>query len=109
MNVTITPVDDPPALTGTPASSVSAGDFYVFTPTLVDPDVGDPPDAANQPLYACTNCPVWADFDPASGTVQGVPETGQEGLYPDIRLSVTTAGVSADLAPFEIQDYEEDY
>ena len=57
-----------PVISGTPGSSVSAGQSYVFQPQASD--------AAGEPLtYAISNCPVWAMFDTATGKLSGTPNS----------------------------------
>src|SRR5690606_42017045 len=50
----------PPALSGTPPTSVAAGSEYAFKPEASDPD-GDPL------LFGIDGLPPWAEFDSLTG------------------------------------------
>ncbi len=94
--VTVTPVNDPPRLTGTPASSVRAGSPYAFTPGALDPD-GDPL------TFAIANQPAWATFDPATGAVTGVPTSRDAGKTLAVVISVTDGRETVALPPFDLE------
>jgi hypothetical protein len=85
----------PPVISGTPGSSVTAGQSYVFQPQASD--------AAGQPLtYAISNCPVWAMFDTATGKLSGTPNSSQVGNYTNIDISVSDGKTSIALPVFSI-------
>lgn len=86
-----------PVISGTPGSSVSAGQPYTFQPQASD--------AAGQPLtYGIFNRPVWATFDTATGKLSGTPNSSQVGSYADIDIYVTDGTASAVALPeFTIQ------
>jgi len=46
--------------------------------------------------------PSWAKFDAASGTLSGVPTTGNVGSYPNIVISASDGSTSASLTAFAI-------
>ncbi len=73
--------NNPPSIVGTPASIVRAGDEYLFTPAVTDPD-GD------MLTFTIANKPEWAYFDAASGTVSGYPQMADYGKHQDIIISV---------------------
>jgi hypothetical protein len=84
-----------PVISGTPGTSVSAGQSYTFQPEASD--------AAGQPLtYAIFNCPAWATFDTATGKLSGTPNSSQVGNYPDIDIYVTDGLTNAALPEFTI-------
>ncbi len=84
-----------PVISGTPGSSVSAGQSYLFQPQASD--------AAGEPLtYAISNCPVWAMFDTATGKLSGTPNSSQVGNYTNIDISVSDGKTSVGLPMFSI-------
>lgn len=92
LTVTSTP-NKAPTITGTPATSVTAGSAYSFTPTGADAD-GD------TLSYSIQNKPSWATFSIASGTLSGTPASA--GTYSNIIISVSDGKASAALAAFTI-------
>jgi len=86
----------PPGISGSPASSVEAGQPYSFTPTASDSD-GD------TLTFSIVNRPVWADFDTATGTLSGTPGGGDSGTTSGIVISVSDGEATASLASFAIE------
>ena len=84
-----------PTISGNPASAVTVGNQYTFTPNASDPD-GD------TLTFSVENLPNWATFDPASGEVSGVANLGTEGDYTNIRITVSDGSLSASLPSFNI-------
>lgn len=84
-----------PTISGTPPSSLTVGMSYSFTPTASDPD-GD------SLAFSIVNRPAWATFDNATGTLSGTPQSGDEGSYANITISVSDGQLSASLRPFSI-------
>jgi hypothetical protein len=84
-----------PQISGTPAASVIAGDFYDFIPVASDPD-GD------VLSFTIENAPPWADFDPVIGRLSGTPTTADIGSYGNILISVSDGIASASLDAFVI-------
>ncbi|HEU4627196.1 MAG TPA: putative Ig domain-containing protein [Steroidobacteraceae bacterium] len=82
-----------PTISGTPATSVTAGTAYSFKPTASDPD-GD------TLSYSVQNKPSWASFSIATGQLSGTPTSA--GTYANIIISVSDGKASAALAPFTI-------
>lgn len=76
------PVNRPPQVSGTPASSVEVGQSYAFAPTASDPD-GD------SLRFSVVNRPTWLAFDNTTGRLSGTPQAGSEGTYADIVISVS--------------------
>jgi len=82
-----------PTISGAPPNSVNAGEAFSFTPTAADAD-GD------TLTFSVSNPPPWAVFDPATGTLSGMPFAGDIGEYPDITISVSDGTVTTQLNPF---------
>ena len=85
----------PPEIDGTPATSITVGDTYAFTPTGSDPD-GDPL------TYSVQNRPGWATFSSVTGQLSGTPQPGDEGTYADIAITVSDSISTASLPAFSI-------
>jgi hypothetical protein len=85
----------PPTLTGTPASSVTVGSTYTFTPVAKDP-------AGNGLWFGITNKPVWATFNLVTGQLSGKPTSSEVGTYNGISIDVTDGQRGASTAPFSI-------
>lgn len=89
------PVNQPPSISGTPASSVQAGQQYSFQPVGSDPD-GD------RLTYSITNRPSWASFSTTTGRLSGTPSTSQVGTYSNIVIRVSDGRATASLPAFSI-------
>ena len=87
--------NNPPQISGSPASQVLVGNSYSFTPSASDAD-GD------RLSFSIQNQPGWAQFDPATGRLSGTASQGTEGTYSDIRISVSDGSASASLPQFSI-------
>jgi len=84
-----------PTISGTPATSVTAGQAYSFQPSASDPD--------GQALtFSITNIPSWASFNTATGRLSGTPAAGNAGTYGNILISVSDGSASATLPAFTI-------
>jgi hypothetical protein len=86
----------PPIIQGSPATTLSAGSNYSFTPIAADPD-GD------TLTFSASNLPGWAKIDAASGAVNGTPTESDVGMSGAIVIEVTDSKAVAQLAPFRIQ------
>ena len=87
--------NNPPTISGTPATTVTAGQAYSFVPTASDPD--------GQTLgYGIANKPSWANFDINTGRLSGTPGEAQAGTYSNIVISVSDGKLSATLPAFAI-------
>ncbi len=84
-----------PVITGTPSSSVTAGQAYSFSPSASDGD-GD------ALTFSVQNLPAWATFSTSNGRLSGTPTSAQVGTYPNVVISVSDGKASASLAPFSI-------
>jgi len=81
-------------VSGSPATAVSAGQTYSFTPTVSA--------SGGTPTYSVQNAPPWATFNASTGQLSGTPPAGAAGTYSNIVISVTDGGASASLPPFSI-------
>jgi hypothetical protein len=89
------PTNRVPVITGTPATSVQAGQAYSFTPSATDAD--------NDPLgYTITGRPAWASFNLQTGALTGTPQDADVGQSGDISITVSDGKSSAVLGPFRI-------
>jgi len=89
------PGNQPPVISGTPATTVTSGQNYSFTPTASDPD--------GQTLsFSITNKPSWASFNAASGALSGAPAAAAVGTYSNIVISVSDGAATVSLPPFAI-------
>ncbi len=85
-----------PVIAGVPATSVSVGVQYSFTPTASDPD-------GNALTFSAANLPGWATFDAATGAVRGTPAAANIGTFSNVAISVSDGSMSASLPPFTVQ------
>ena len=89
------PPSAPPVISGTPGTAVTSGQSYTFQPVASD--------AAGNPLtFAITNCPAWATFNTATGSLAGTPTVAQAGSYTSITIRVTDGTLSAALPAFTV-------
>lgn len=84
-----------PVISGNPASAITIGQIYSFTPNASDPD-GDPLS------FDIQNMPSWAAFNSGNGELSGQPLLGDEGNYADILIGVTDGQVTTNLRSFSI-------
>ena len=94
-SITVNNVNDPPSISGTPATQVGEGSAYSFTPTASDPDGEDL-------TFGITNQPSWTQFDTATGRLWGTPEKADIGAYAGIVITASDALVSRSLPSFSI-------
>jgi Putative Ig domain len=88
-------VNRPPTISGTPATSVVAGNNYTFTPAASDPD--------NDTLsFSIQNRPAWAAFNSANGRLQGMPQLSNVGSFGNIVISVSDGQSTVALNAFSI-------
>jgi hypothetical protein len=85
-----------PTISGSPPTTVTAGQAYSFTPTASDPD-------GNALTFSISNRPPWANFSATSGRLSGTPSVAQAGIYEDIRISVSDGMSTTTLPSFEIE------
>jgi hypothetical protein len=93
---TATQVNRAPSITGTPATSVTAGSAYSFTPVGSDPD-------GNNLTYSIQNQPSWATFSTSTGRLSGTPSSANVGTSGRITITVSDGNLSASLPSFTIQ------
>ena len=96
VSITVSNVDRAPQISGTPPTSVQAGNAYQFLPVGSDPDSGD------TLVYSITNKPAWASFDPTTGALTGTPAAGDAGVTSGIVIAVSDGTMSAALPPFDL-------
>jgi len=84
-----------PVISGTPATTVTAGQSYSFTPTTSDPD-------GNALSFSIVNRPGWASFNTSTGRLSGTPTQAQAAEYVDIRITVSDGMASSSLPQFAI-------
>lgn len=71
-----------PTISGTPPTSVTAGNAYSFTPTASDAN-GD------RLTFSIYNKPSWAAFSTTTGRLSGTPTASNVGSYPTISIRVS--------------------
>ena len=84
-----------PTISGTPATSVTAGSAYTFTPSASDPD-------QDTLTYSIQNRPSWATFNTSTGRLSGTPSASSAGAYRNIVISVSDGTATASLPAFTI-------
>jgi hypothetical protein len=95
VNVIVSAVNDNPLISGSPSTSVDPGSSYSFSPIASDAD-------NDAMVFSIANKPAWADFDPSSGQLSGVPSVSHIGNYSGIVIRVTDGTASALLPAFAI-------
>lgn len=83
------------SISGTPASSLQAGQPYSFVPAISG-------EHGRTLTFSITAKPSWASFNAASGQLSGTPAASVSGTYANITIAVTDGTASASLAPFSI-------
>ncbi len=84
-----------PTISGTPRTSVVAGNAYGFTPTTTDP-------SGAELTFSIKNAPGWATFDTATGELSGTPTEADVATYSNITISVSDGTTSVSLPAFPI-------
>lgn len=87
--------NQPPTISGTPATRVHEDDSYSFVPTASDPD-------RDSLSFAVDNAPAWLAFDTESGRLAGTPRSTDVGRHANIRISVSDGIDQVALPPFDI-------
>lgn len=90
------PANRAPTISGSPATTVVAGNAYSFQPSASDPD-GD------QLTYSIQGMPAWATFSTSTGRLSGTPAATNAGTFSNIRISVSDGKLTAALAAFSIE------
>ncbi len=83
-----------PIITGSPATSITVGQGYSFTPSASDDDG----DALN---FSIGNAPSWTSFDSSTGSLTGTPSSADIGTYANIRITVSD-NIDTDFITFSI-------
>ncbi len=84
-----------PSISGTPTTTVTSGQSYVFQPTASDPN-GD------SLTFSIQNAPAWASFNPMTGRLSGAPFDNDVGTYSNIVISVSDGQLTSSLPSFTI-------
>ena len=84
-----------PTISGTPASSVVAGNAYSFKPSASGP-------SGMTLSFSVLNKPSWAIFSIATGQLSGTPTTSNLGTFSNIIISVSDGQASTALPAFSI-------
>jgi hypothetical protein len=85
----------PPVISGTPATSVIAGNTYAFRPSASDAN-GDPL------TFSIANKPGWAAFSTSTGRLSGTPTSSHVGSYANITIRVSDGKATTSLPAFAI-------
>src|SRR5207253_2652712 len=89
------PAPMPPTISGSPATSVVAGQSYSFTPTTTDP-------SGKTLTFSISNKPSWTSFSTSTGQLSGTPAAANVGTYSNILISLSDGTSSAALPAFAI-------
>jgi hypothetical protein len=92
---TTSPMNRPPVISGTPATTVTVGVQYAFTPSATDPD-------GNTLTYSITNRPSWAAFNASTGRLSGTPTSANVGTFSNIVIGASDGQATAQLPAFSI-------
>ena len=84
-----------PTISGSPATSITAGQAYSFTPQASDPE-------GATLTFSISNRPAWATFSSSTGRLSGTPAAGNVGTTSGIVISVTDGTNSVSLPAFSI-------
>jgi hypothetical protein len=85
-----------PTISGTPATQVTAGQAYSFTPSASGP-------SGTSLTFSVQNLPAWATFSASTGSLTGTPSSSNVGTFSSIVISVSDGQASASLPSFSIQ------
>lgn len=98
--ITVVNSNQPPTISGSPATTVMAATGYSFTPIASDPD-------ADTLTFSINNKPAWASFDSATGQLSGTPSEQQVGTTSAVEIGVSdgTSTVSLPIFTIEVQAY----
>jgi len=88
--------NQPPEVSGTPASTVVVGQTYSFQPVASDAD-------QDFLEFTIVNQPSWASFNDETGLLSGVPTDASAGESQDITITVTDGKDTRSIGPFKIR------
>ena len=83
-------------ISGSPPTSVTAGQSYSFTPTATDSQ-------GRALVFAVSNMPTWATFNTTTGQLSGTPSAASVGNYANIAIAVSDGWHTAALPSFTVQ------
>jgi hypothetical protein len=84
-----------PTISGSPATSVQAGQSYSFMPSAKDPE-------GKTLMFSIQNKPTWATFSTVNGALTGTPGSTETGTYSSISIRVTDGSLTSSLPTFAI-------
>ncbi|MBM0104243.1 fibronectin type III domain-containing protein [Steroidobacter sp. S1-65] len=85
----------PPVVSGTPATSITAGSAYSFRPTGSDPE-------GRTLTWSISNRPSWAAFNTSTGALTGTPSASNVGTFSNIVISASDGANRTSLRAFNI-------
>src|SRR5262245_9940249 len=88
-------INHAPIISGSPAPTIVAGEFYEFMPEAADAD-GDTLE------FSIARKPGWANFNRSTGRLSGTPQDGDVGNFTNIEISVSDGKKSNSLSAFNI-------
>jgi hypothetical protein len=88
------PPATPVVLTGTPSTSVTVGQNYLFQPKVAQ--------GGGLVTFSIQGQPSWATFDANTGALTGTPATANEGKTGSITITGTNGSTSSSIGPFTI-------
>jgi len=94
-SIVVDPAGQAPTITGSPPTTVLAGQAYSFQPVAAD-------SGGNPLTFTISNKPVWAAFNAATGALTGTPTASQIGTTSGISIAASDGFLSATLPPFSI-------
>jgi Putative Ig domain len=86
---------DVPVISGSPTTSVVAGQRYSFQPAAKDSD-------SSELTFSIQNMPSWATFDSTTGQLSGTPTAAEVGTYANIIISVSDGTSQSALPAFAV-------
>ncbi|MCL1059490.1 tandem-95 repeat protein [Shewanella gelidimarina] len=96
INITVSPVNDAPTITGSPSTTVNQGASYGFSPAAHDID-------STNLTFQISGKPSWASFNSENGSLTGTPANDDVGTHSNIVITVSdNSGASDSLAAFTI-------
>lgn len=95
-SIEVVAANSAPVISGAPATQITAGASYTFTPVASDVD--------NDTLvFSVQNAPTWASFDTGTGMLSGTTQAADQGTYTNIVISVSDGSLTTSLPAFTIQ------
>ena len=94
--ITVLPLpNNPPRISGSPTTTVVAGQAYAFQPSATDPN-------GLKIKFGITGKPVWAVFDNNTGRLSGTPAAANAGTYANIVITAYDGYMKGVLPAFSI-------